>query len=510
MALARRCAGPYASSVQRTGSNAVFIGVALALVAAALFLSAHGNVERSSFKAFYCAGLAVKERVDPYRVEPLRSCERRLAPSTLPDGYVEPAPLPGYAMAPFAALATLSPKLASAIFAILLVLASSLAAYVLAEMLPAPRSAVLLAFAPLTLLNVAFGEVVPIALAGICVAAYLVWRGRWFGAGLAVCVALIQPNVGLPAVLATFLFVPRSRVAVGLGVVSLAIVSALAVGVDRNIEYFTQVLPGMANAEIVAADQYSLSHLLYAAGFTASVASLLGKVWFGFVAAFGIVIAGILAVRRQQPELVPLLPPACVLLFGIYLHDIQILLSLAAALVIAARLRGVAFRTVGVVAVAILVAVWTQRAHAAALTIDAAGVAGGVWAVLAVKNRIGVSILAALATVVCVLLLQHIQYPLGGSNLVTQEFHAAAHDQAFSAWAAYLRATPALTAPASLVKLPTWIGLLLVAIGAVRLCLQAPEPRGMDVAMRATPTLSGSREPQLANAPCNVFSRKYD
>jgi hypothetical protein len=496
--------------VEQTRSNAVFIGVALALVAAALFLSARGNVERSSFKAFYCAGTAVKERVDPYKVEPLRSCERRLAPSTLPDGYVEPAPLPGYAMTPFAVLAMFPPKLASALFAVLLVLASALAAYSLAEILPAPRAAVLLAFAPLTLLNVAYGEVVPLALAAICAAAFLIWRGHWFWAGLAVCVALIQPNVGLPAVLATFLFAPRSRAAVGLGAASLAILSALAIGLDRNIEYLTQVLPGMANAEIVAADQYNLTHLLYAAGFAASIASLVGKVWFVFVAAFGIVVAGILAVRRRQPELLPLLPPACVLLFGIYLHDIQILLSLAAALVVAARLRGVAFQTIGVAAVALLVAVWTQRAGIAALAINAAGVACGVWAVSAAKNRIGVAVTAALAMVVCMLSLQHIQPPLIASNLVTQPFHAAAHDQAFSAWAAYLRATPALTAPASLLKLPTWIGLLLVAIGAVRLCFQMPEPRETDVAIRSTPARSESREPQLASAPYNVFSQKYD
>jgi hypothetical protein len=496
--------------VERTRSNAIFAGAALALVAAALLLSAHGNVEHASFKAFYCAGLAVKERVDPYRVEPLRACERRLAPSTLPDGYVEPAPLPGYAMTPFAALATLPPKLASAIFAIVLVLASALAAYLLAEMLPASRTAVFLAFAPLTLLNVAYGEVVPLALAAICAAAFLIWRGRWFGAGLAVCVAFIQPNVGLPAVLAVFIFAPRCRAAVGLGVASLAVLSVLAVGVDRNIEYLTQVLPGMANAEIVAADQYNLSHLLYSAGLTASLASLIGKVWFGLVAVFGVVIAGVLAVRRRQPELLPLLPPACVLLFGIYLHDIQILLALAAALVIASRVRGVAFQTIGIAAVALLVAVWTQRAGVAALTINAVGVACGVWAVSEVKNRVGVSILAAVATVVCIVALQHIQPSLVASNLVTQAFHAAPQDQAFSAWGAYLRATPALTAPASLLKIPTWLGLLAVVIGAVRLCFQTPEPRRTDVAIGATPTLSESHEPQLASAPYNVSSRKYD
>jgi Glycosyltransferase family 87 len=509
VALARRFVGTYDNHVARLQSHAALIVVTLALLAAALSLALHGNVERSSFKAFYCAGMAVDERADPYRVEPMRSCERRLAPSPLPDGYVEPAPIPGYAMAPFAALATLPPRLASLVYAFMLVLGAAIGAYVLGEILPAPRAAVLLAFAPLTLLNVAFGEVVPFALAAICLTAFLIWRGRWFGAGLAVCLALIQPNVGLPAVLATFFFAPRSRVAVALGVASLAFVSALAIGIDRNIEYLTQVLPGMANAEIVAADQYNLSHLLFAAGFTPSLALLLGKLWFGFVALLGILVAGVLAIRRRQPELLPLIPPACVLLFGIYLHDIQILLALPAALAVATRVRGATFQTLGAVAVALLVAVWTQRAGVAALTVNAVGVAAGLWALPAAKNRIGLTMLGTLSTVLCVFLLRHVAPAPVASDFVTQTFHAAAHDQAFNAWAAYLRETPALTAPAFPFKIPTWIGLLFVVLGAVRLCIQ-PGPRELDPATRVTPTLSGSREPQLANAQCSVFSQKYD
>ena len=42
----------------------------------------------------------------------------------------------------------------------------------------------------------------------------------------------------------------------------------------------------------------------------------------------GIALAGIFARRDRQPELLPLLPPASVLLLGIYLHDIQMLLAL--------------------------------------------------------------------------------------------------------------------------------------------------------------------------------------
>lgn len=494
----------------RKGSTILFIAVTLALAGVSLLLAYHGSVERQSFKAFYCAGVAVKERADPYRVEPLRACERQLAPSDLPDGYVEPAPLPGYAMAPFGALAMLSPRLAALLFAALLALAATLSACALAEMLPAPRSAVLLALAPLTLLNVAYGEVVPFALAGLCGAAFLIWRGRWFAAGLAVCVALIQPNVGLPAVAAVFLFAPRARGAVAAGVAALALLSLIAIGFDRNVEYLTQVLPGMANAEIVASDQYNLTHLLFAAGLAAPIAALLGKVWFAVMAVFGIVIAGVLAVRRREPELLPLVPPAAALLFGIYLHDIQMLLALPAALMLACRVRGSTFRALATIAVALLVAVWTQRAGTAVVALDALAVGGGVFAVWTMKNRVTVSALASLATVAAVVALQRMQPPLVASSMVTKVFHAAAGDWAFNAWAAYLRATPALTAPAFLLKFPTWIGLLLVTICAVRLCLQAPRVREVDPAIGVTPSLSGSHEPQLASAPYSVFSQKYD
>jgi hypothetical protein len=290
----------------------------------------------------------------------------------------------------------------------------------------------------------------------------------------------------------------------------LAVTSVIAIGFDRNVEYVTQVLPGMASAEIVAADQYNLSHLLYMTGIAVPIAALLGKVWFGLVASFGIVIAGVLAVRRRQPELLPLVPPAAALLFGIYLHDIQVLLALAAALMLARRVRGAAFGASATIAVALLVAVWTQRAGTAAIALNAAAVACGVFTVSTMKSRIGVSAFAALATVAAVVALQRLEPPLVAASIVTHGFHAAANDWAFTAWAAYLRATPALTAPALLLKVPTWIGLVLVTICALRLTLQAPQPGGIDSASGATPTLSGSHEPPLANAPYSVFSQKYD
>src|SRR5579871_2501908 len=61
-----------------------------------------------AFGAFYCGGTLVRERANPYRVEPLRTCERALQSYQYDhDDVVEPVPLPGFALLPFAALSLL-------------------------------------------------------------------------------------------------------------------------------------------------------------------------------------------------------------------------------------------------------------------------------------------------------------------------------------------------------------------------------------------------------------------
>src|SRR5580700_3565277 len=63
------------------------------------------------FNAFYCAGETIVHRADPYRNEPLGTCERSAGrPDFLeraPAYLAVPAPLPGYALAPFVLLALL-------------------------------------------------------------------------------------------------------------------------------------------------------------------------------------------------------------------------------------------------------------------------------------------------------------------------------------------------------------------------------------------------------------------
>ena len=101
---------------ERTAGVA-FAAISLLLCFAAFALAARGEVQHQSFKAFYCGATAVRDRHDPYLVEPLRTCERSLEQDPMPQGYVEPAPLPGYSLAAFVPLTLLPPKLAAELFA---------------------------------------------------------------------------------------------------------------------------------------------------------------------------------------------------------------------------------------------------------------------------------------------------------------------------------------------------------------------------------------------------------
>jgi hypothetical protein len=447
--------------MERTGTRAVFAGVSLLLALTAVGLAERGNVEHQSFKAFYCGGVAVRERLDPYRVEPLRSCERRLETERMPNGYVEPAPLPGYVLAPFALLSVLTPKVAATIFALLLAAASILSALALAPSVGAPSYAVLLALTPLTLLNVAYGEIPPFALLAICACASFLRRERWTAAGVAAALALVQPNVGLPAALAVLLFAPRSRIAVVAGGLVLAGISAIALGVAVNVEYLAHVLPLLARAEIVASDQYSLSRLLYVLGAPSDAALLAGRIWFGCAAIAGILVAGRLAAKNGRRDLLALLPPAAVTLFGIYLHDIQVLIALPAAMVLASSIQRSEARFLAALFAALLIAVWTQPARLAVLCIDAAGVFGGLLCIVPGQyaRRILPSAAGALATAVAVALLQHFASPAPG-HLATQAFGALPDELSPLAWGRYLRATPALTRVVLAQQIVTWIGLL--------------------------------------------------
>jgi hypothetical protein len=298
--------------------------------------------------------------------------------------------------------------------------------------------------------------------------------------------------------LAVFIFVPRSRAAIAISGLSLAAISVAGLGIARNLEYFTHVLPLLANAELVASDQYSLSRLLYAIGAGPNLALLIGKIWFVAIAAFGILVAGKLAGGGRNREILPLLPPAAVLLLGIYLHDIQMLIALPAALLIAARARGSALTAIAAISLTLLITVWTQPPRPGVVLINIVGVMGGLFAVLQgpLNRRIAFAAGGALAAILVLVLVHPVS--AGGHQLVTHNFGALPDEFSPVAWGRYLRATPALTRTVFAPQLATWLGLLGLLVSAAW------------SVSAATPAQSESRELRPASEPYSGFSQKYD
>ncbi|MBD5605363.1 MAG: hypothetical protein IAI48_09770, partial [Candidatus Eremiobacteraeota bacterium] len=167
-----------------------------------------------AFAVFYCAGEAVRERRDPYLVEPLRTCEARA--HVIPPNVVEPAPLPPPPLGFFAALSVLPYAIASALWALVLVASFLVAGASLVRLAPrVPPLAIWTALLPGVLyFNVYYGEI-PTLVAGALAAAALALRsGRIVPAVACVTIAaLFEPHVGGAAWLGVFIVAPRARLA---------------------------------------------------------------------------------------------------------------------------------------------------------------------------------------------------------------------------------------------------------------------------------------------------------
>lgn len=318
----------------------LFIIIGLAVFFASV--SAHDALSHPSFlatnvrdfKSFYCAGEAVLQHADPYRVEPLRACTHRVV-SWEPSWLVVPAPLPGYSLAFFAALAMLPYQTASLAYETLLVAGVLIGALALSRLTGWSPLVTLLVLIPTDgFLNISYGGFMPIVIAALCVGALALERGALTVAAICLGIAMLEPHVALPAFLAVIIGVPRARVAMLSVAAVLVVVSIAAVGVGINVEYLRTELPLVALGEVAANDQYSLTHVLAAIGMSPARAVSIGSASFLFMLAVGVTLALRLAKRRRLAYLL-LLPPAAGMFGGSYIHDVQLVAEIPLALLIA-------------------------------------------------------------------------------------------------------------------------------------------------------------------------------
>jgi hypothetical protein len=428
------------------------------------------------FGDFYCAGSALDRGADPYRYEPLHTCEHRVntgSPYTVDRKRVIPAPLPPYDFPPFALAARLSVSAARIVDATLIVLALTAAVAGLALISIPLDVAALALLLPAGYVLLAAGQVVPFAFVALVFCGVALARGRMPLAGLLAALTLIEPHLGLPVCAAMLAWVPRCRIALAATTFALIGIGLLMVGSAATIEYVRAVLPAQGAAETGYAYQYSLTYALRTLATPAWAALLAGEISYGIVLLLGVWLGGRTARSLQRPELVAYLPAAGAIIAGAYVHMVDLPFAIPAALVFATTLQGRP-RAIAVAALILLAIPWipvwiSKKLFLATLFVVAT---------LLARLRAGLTFsFAVFAVVAASIYLLELAPP--APLIATTIGIFTSDDLAQRAWAASVASlgTPSLTWFA--VKIPTWAalgGVLAAAAGALR-AQGRPAPR---------------------------------
>jgi len=316
--------------------------IALVLVALAWLVATRDKFEGRTFGydfvAFYCGASVAVAGADPYRTEPLRSCEHRAGRQFRSDSrLVVPAPLPGYAFALVAPLTRLPYPLALALWSALLVFSYVVCVVTLVRLTglspPIVTAATILS---LGVVSLVLGQLVPIALAALCLAARALERERPYETAAWSTLAMLEPHLAFPAIVAIFVARPATRAPLLAGLGALGAIS-LGLGAALNLEYLTQVLHAQVASEIARADQLSPIALAYRAGLNEDSAVALGSLTYALAAALGVTL-GIAAARRSgAAAALVVVPPAIALLGAPYVHVQHLAFALPAALFLFGR-----------------------------------------------------------------------------------------------------------------------------------------------------------------------------
>ena len=418
--------------------------------------------------AYYCAATAQRVGANPYLASSLATCERDVPRGFYrpPENVTVPAPYPPYVLALMAPLTFLPFAPAAVVWWVVLALALLLTACALARITGQPW---LVGWASIVLsaglTSFSSGNVMPIALAALALAALAVVRTRPVLASVSVAIAMIEPHVALPAAIGLFIGYPPGRVSLAIALSALAAFSLASAGLLQNLSYVVTVVPAHALSEVSRDNQYSLSSVIAAFGARETAAAFLGSVSYAIVTGLGTFAALRMARRLNEPALIVLVPPAISLLGGSFVHTVEIAAAVPAALLL--YLRAPVYRT-WIFAALILLAVPWMMATSLTLTLASAFPVAYLTYVLWRHDRT-----TAVAAAVGAFALT-----LGLFTLAAQPVHHSAIAHAYppidprlaeASWRALVLGNTTNRPAMWLLRLPTWIGLLALAIPALML-----------------------------------------
>lgn len=297
-----------------------WIWSALACAAlAALLAVMHVHIEDVDFQAFYCGSTVALHGGDPYLQQPLQSCEDTVYLHRS-DSLVLPDPRPPYAMLLTAPVAIVPYEIARWLWLALTLGALVGIAFSLSKLSGLPVGICLVA----TLLlggieSLNTGQTIPFSILGICLAALAMRRGRPWMFVLGLCLALLQPLVGVPCAMAAFVSVGKFRFPVLAAIAGLFTASLAFAGPHTTFEYL-RVVPAHALTELSHQRQLALGPLLFQLGVPLDIA--LRTAWFVSIL---MLVAGIAVGRRaahrwNDAAFVMVTPAAFILIGGTFIH----------------------------------------------------------------------------------------------------------------------------------------------------------------------------------------------
>jgi hypothetical protein len=314
------------------------------------------------FVDFYCAGDALDRGADPYRYEPMHSCEQAQSHGAgiyASPALAVPAPQPPYDLFAYRFVARMpyATALVTDAIATVLALIACVAALAIAGV---PFDIALVALLlPVGFVELGSGQVAVFAITVLVLCGAALARGRDAWAGFFAALIAIEPHVAFPVCVAILAFVPRARSTLLATLAGLTVLAFAAGGGGLVREYLFDVLPAHALAEATNPQQFSATYAAWYLGLQPGAALLLGNVTYALGVVLGVYAASLRRDRSGlERALVAYLPAACAVFGGAFIHIEELPCAVPAALVLACVLSGKR-RTIAAAALCVLVVPWS-------------------------------------------------------------------------------------------------------------------------------------------------------
>lgn len=450
----------------------VSAGAALLLIFWQIEVASKVHALFGDFRAFYCAAGAVAHGANPYGASAIYACEHTLMPFGLfhaEPGVAVPAPLPGYALVSLVPLGVLPYLVACVVWLAILLASVFLCARALAILLDRPQHVMLWTLATgFAVISIPFGELGSPIVAAVLWMAVALRRAAWTWAALAGGVAMTLPHVALPALLGAFLFVPpmRARIVALAGV--LLTLDLLCGGPAVAFSYVRDVLPAHARSEIGSTAQYGMTWILHGLRASDRAAVAGGEISYAFMLVLGLLAARGFVKRLSDNAFAALVPPAFAVLGGTFMHYTQIMVAIPAALLLFQR-SAPRSRVVFATSFLLLAFPWLWALGQPVLVIVYAVVSAYLTAAV-LGSDFSAALRVALGAAVLTGAVVFAGYEFG-PGLPTHVHGVQMHGGlAQSSWEQFVRTQRASTGPPWWIgKSPTWIGLVLLALGCAQI-----------------------------------------